>query len=53
MANHLNMVKFSGEEDPEYAKVWKKLAIMAREAEAKVDTNWAVEEGRLIGVKNP
>ncbi|KAF8857512.1 hypothetical protein BDZ45DRAFT_652705 [Acephala macrosclerotiorum] len=48
MANHITMVKFKGEDDPEYAKVWKKLAIMAREAEAKIEANWAMEEGRVL-----
>jgi hypothetical protein len=53
MANHITMVKFKGEDDPEYEKVWKKLALMARDAEAKIEDNWAKEEGRVLGADNP
>ena len=52
MANHHTMVKFRGPDDPEYEKVWKKLLIMVKEAEGKVETSWAVEEGRMIGGEN-
>ncbi|KAI1115455.1 Alpha/Beta hydrolase protein [Nemania sp. NC0429] len=53
MANHITMVKFRGEDDPEYNKVWKKLAIMAQEAEEKIKKNWVIEEGRQAGAANP
>ncbi|XXH00698.1 hypothetical protein Hte_007048 [Hypoxylon texense] len=49
MANHITMVKFRGKDDPEYNKVWKKLAIMAQEAGEKIERNWQVEEGQIAG----
>jgi hypothetical protein len=53
MANHITMVKFGGENDPEYNKVWKKLAIMAQEAEEKIKEKWRAEEFRRAGAANP
>jgi len=47
------MVKFTGDEDEDYRKVWEKLVIMERAAHEKVKANWAVEEKEPPGAAIP
>jgi hypothetical protein len=47
------MVKFAGDEDEEYGKVWEKLVIMERAAHEKIKANWAVEKKETPGAVIP